>query len=114
MNIQIIGTKKCSDTKKAQRFFKERSVNFHFLDLNEKPLSKGELSKITAKLGKDNLIDISSKDYKDKGLAWMDYDPVEEVLENNLLLRTPIVRNGTEVTAGFDQKTWSLWIKEGR
>jgi arsenate reductase-like glutaredoxin family protein len=114
MNIQIIGTKKCTDTKKAQRFFKDRSVNFHFLDLNEKPLSKGELTKISQKIGKDELIDTESKEYKNKGLAWMDYDAVEEVMENNLLLKTPIVRNGTEVTAGYDQKTWTLWIKESQ
>ena len=111
MNIQIIGTKKCSDTKKAQRFFKERSVNFHFLDLNEKPLSKGELSKISSKIGKDNLIDTESKEYKKKGLAWMDYNPLEEILENNLLLKTPIVRNGNEVTCGYEQKIWTIWIK---
>lgn len=114
MNIQIIGTKKCSDTKKAQRFFKERSVTFHFLDLNEKPLSKGELTKITAKIGQDNIIDTASKEYKDKGFAWMDYDPVEEVLANNKLLKTPIVRNGNDVTAGFEQKTWMQWIKEAK
>ena len=114
MNIQIIGTKKCSDTKKAMRYFKERAVNFHFLDLSEKPLSKGELTKITAKIGKDNIIDKDSKEYKNKGLAWMDFDPVEEVLENNLLLKTPVVRNGNEVTSGYDQKTWSFWIKEGK
>lgn len=114
MNIQIIGTKKCSDTKKAQRFFKERNVNFHFLDLNEKPLSKGELTKIAQKLGPENIIDDQSKAYKAKGLAWMDYDPVEEVMENNQLLKTPVVRNGNEVTAGIEQKTWNLWIKEGK
>ncbi len=114
MNIQIIGTKKCPDTKKAQRFFKERSVKFHFLDLNEKELSKGELSKISAKIGKDNLIDTESKDYKKKGLAWMDYNPIEEILENNLLLKTPVVRNGNEVTCGYEQKIWTNWIKEGK
>jgi len=114
MNIQIIGTKKCSDTKKAQRFFKERNINFHFLDLGEKALSKGELTKISQKLGGDKLIDPQSKAYKDKGLAWMDYDAVEEIMENNLLLKTPVVRNGNEVTAGLDQKTWTLWIKEGK
>ncbi|MBN2655708.1 MAG: arsenate reductase family protein [Spirochaetales bacterium] len=114
MNIQIIGTKKCSDTKKAMRFFKERNVSYHFLDLGEKPLSKGELTRIAQKMGPDNLIDRESRAYKDKGLAWMDYDAVEEIMENNLLLKTPVVRNGNEVTAGTDQKTWTLWIKEGR
>lgn len=112
MNIQIIGTKKCSDTKKAQRFFKERNIKFHFLDISEKPLSKGELIKIAQKLGGDFLMDTQSKAYKNKGLAWMDFDPVEEIMEDNLLLKTPVVRNGNEVTAGIEQKIWTAWIKE--
>ena len=114
MNIQIIGTKKCSATQKAMRFFRERNVNFHFLDLNEKPLSKGELTKIVQHLGGENIMDRDSKAFKDKGLAWMDDDPVEEIMENNLLLKTPVVRNGNEATAGLEQKIWTAWIKEGK
>ena len=114
MNIQIIGTKKCSDTKKAQRFFKERNINFHFVDLGERPLSKGELTKIAQRLGGENIIDSQSKAFTSKGLAWMDYDPVEEIMENNLLLKTPVVRNGNEATVGPAEKIWTAWIKEGK
>ena len=114
MNIQIIGTKKCSDTKKAQRFFRERSIKFHFLDLNEKALSKGELAKIVSKLGKEHLIDTESREYKKQGFAWRDFDPVEEVFENNLLLKTPVVRQGNEVTSGLDLQSWTRWLKEDK
>ena len=106
MNIQIIGTKKCRDTKKAQMFFKERGVSFHLVDLNERALSPGELDKIIQKAGKDNIIDTQSKLYKDKGFAYMDYDPREEVLENNLLLKTPVVRLDREVTIGYVPQLW--------
>ena len=106
MNIQIIGTKKCRETKKAQMFFKERGVEFHFVDLNERELSPGELDKIIQKAGKHNIIDSESKLYKDKGFAYMDYDPREEVMENNLLLKTPVVRLDREVTLGFVPQFW--------
>lgn len=96
------------------RFFKERNVSYHFLDLNEKPLSRGELTKVAQKLGGENIIDRESRAFKAKGLAWMDYDPLEEIMENNALLKTPVVRNGNEATSGLEQKVWTAWIKEGK
>ncbi|MDC7221427.1 MAG: glutaredoxin [Spirochaetales bacterium] len=112
MNIQIIGTKKCRNTKKAQMFFKERGVKFHLVDLNERELSPGELDKIIQKAGKNNIIDEESKLYKDKGFAYMDYDPREEVLENNLLLKTPIIRFDKEVTLGYVPDKWKEFISQ--
>jgi arsenate reductase (glutaredoxin) len=106
MNIQIIGTKKCRNTKKAQMFFKERGVPFHLVDLNERELSPGELDKIIQKAGAGNIIDRDSKIYKDKGYAYRDYDPREEVLENNLLILTPVVRMDKEVTLGYVPDEW--------
>ncbi len=106
MNIQIIGTKKCRDTKKAQMFFKERGVKFHFVDLNERELSPGELDKIIQKAGRDNIIDRESNLYKEKGYAYMDYDPREEVMENNLLLKTPVIRLDKDITLGFVPDQW--------
>ncbi len=111
MNIQIIGTKKCNSTKKAVRFFKERNIPFHFVDLNERELSAGELSAIAAKIPVPDLIDTESKVYKKKGYEYMEYDPLEEILENNLLMRTPVVRNGRLVTVGYDEKTWKEWLQ---
>lgn len=97
MNIQIFGTKKCNDTKKAERFFKERGIKYQFIDMKEKGLSKGEFNSVAAILGGiDNMIDENSKD-KDT-LALIKYivkeDRLDKILENQQILKTPIVRNG--------------------
>lgn len=112
MNIQIIGTKKCRDTQKAERFFKERRVPFHFKDLNEKNISKGELENITRSIPIEDLIDKESKEYQQKGLEYMVFDIEEKLLENYLLVKTPIVRNGTAATLGYSPEIWSGWIKQ--
>ena len=110
MNIQIIGTKKSNNTKKAIRFFKERNIKFHFMDLNEREISAGELSNIMNRIPPDDLIDTESTAYKKRGFAYMEYDPVEEILEDNNLMRTPVVRNGKEVTVGYAIEVWKQWI----
>jgi arsenate reductase-like glutaredoxin family protein len=112
MNIQIIGTKKCNGTKKAQRFFKERNINFHFKDLAEKNLSKGELENISRVIDSDELIDKESKQYKKRGLEFMVFNIEEELLSDALLFKTPIVRNGSKVTIGVEEKIWQEWITE--
>jgi Spx/MgsR family transcriptional regulator len=112
MNIQIIGTKKCNDTKKAERFFKERGIKFHFKDLNEKGLTKGELDNITRKISLDDLLDKEGKQYKKRNLEYMVYDTEEELLNDPLLLKTPIVRNGNDVTLGYQPDIWKKWISE--
>ena len=114
MNIQIIGTKRCNDTKKAMRFFKERSVKFHFLDLAERELSPGELQNIVEALSPEEIIDRESKAYKKKGLAYMEFDIIEEILENNMLLKTPVVRNGKMAAIGDRIDIWKEWLKGGR
>ncbi|WP_319562150.1 arsenate reductase family protein [Marispirochaeta sp.] len=114
MTIQIFGTKKCKDTQKAVRFFKERGINPHQVDLKEKGISPGELSNVARAVGREKLIDPESKAYKEKGMAYMDFDPEEEVLENPLLLKTPVVRNGKEATIGHDPETWQAWIEKER
>ncbi len=111
MNIQIIGTKKSNNTKKAIRFFKERNIKFHFMDLNEREISEGELSNILAKVSVDDLLDTESPAYKKKGFAYMQYDPTEEILEDNSLMKTPVVRNGKEVTVGNAVEVWKQWLK---
>jgi len=112
MNIQIIGTKKCNGTKKAQRFFKERRINFHFKDLAEKGLSKGELDNICRVYDSEELLDTNSKQYKKRGLEFMVFNLEDELLAEPLLLKTPIVRNGNKVTLGVDEQIWGEWIKE--
>jgi Spx/MgsR family transcriptional regulator len=112
MNIQIIGVKSCSETRKAERFFKERNVPFHFRDLNEKNLAKGELDNIILAYSADDLIDREGNQYKKRNMQYMKFDITEELLNDSLLLKTPIVRNGRNVTIGYQPDTWSKWIKE--
>jgi arsenate reductase (glutaredoxin) len=112
MNIQIIGTKKCKETQKAERYFKERRIPFHFRDLTEKGLSKGELENISRVIPLDDLIDRESKRFKDRGMQFMVFDIEEELLEDSLLLKTPIVRNERLVTVGYQPDVWKEWLIE--
>lgn len=112
MNIQIFGTKKCSDTRKAERFFSERRINYHFRDLNEKGVSKGELENICRVFPVEELIDKEGKQYKKRNLQYMVFNPEEELLNDALLFKTPIVRNGKSVTIGYDPDIWKKWIEE--
>ena len=112
MNIQIFGTKKSADTRKAERFFKERGIKIQFVDLKEKGLSKGEFNSVCQAVGGiDNLIDENAKD-KDT-LALIKYiaeeDKVEKILENQQILVHPIVRNGKKATVGYQPDVWKGW-----
>ncbi|MDF2804284.1 MAG: ArsC family transcriptional regulator [Anaerocolumna sp.] len=112
MNIQIFGTKKCFDTKKAERYFKERNVKYQFIDLKEKGLSKGEYNSIKQAVGGlEAMIDENCKD-KDT-LALIKYiaaeDKDEKILEKQNILKTPIVRNGKLATVGFVPEIWKGW-----
>lgn len=110
MNIQIFGTNKCNDTKKAQRFFKERGVKFHFRNLAEKGISKGELENIKRKIDLDDLINREGKQYRKRNLEYINHDIETELLEDPLLFSTPIVRNGSEVTVGNEPDIWKSWF----
>jgi arsenate reductase len=110
MNIQIIGTKKCKETQKAERFFKERRIPYHFRDLTEKGISKGELENIKQAIPLEELIDKEGKQYKKRGLQYMVYDVETEFLDDPLLLKTPIVRNGRLATVGYRPDVWKEWI----
>lgn len=110
MNIQVIGTKKCNETRKAERFFKERRIPFHFRDLNEKGISKVELDNIKQSIPLEELIDIESKQYKKRGFGFMIFDIETELLEDSLLLKTPIVRNGRAATVSYKPEVWNEWI----
>ena len=112
MNIQIFGTKKCKDSQKAERFFKERGIKFQYRDLTQKGISKGELESIKRVYDVDDLIDTEGKEYKKRNLQYMVFDTEEELLEDPLLFKTPIVRNGKEVTIGLQPEIWEKWIKE--
>ena len=112
MNIQIFGTKKCNDTKKAERFFKERSIKYQFIDMKEKGLSKGEFQSVCQAVGGYNkLIDTDCKD-KDL-LALITYiaeeDKAEKILENQSIIKVPVVRNGKQATVGYQPEIWKNW-----
>lgn len=109
MNIQIFGTKKCNNTKKAQRFFKERNIQIHFRDLTEKGLAPGELQNISRAIDLEDLIDTDSKQYKKRGMQFMVFNTEEELLEDPLLLKSPIVRNGKQATIGYEPDIWKTW-----
>ena len=110
--MQIYGTRKCKLTKKAERFFRDRGIRYHFVDLAEYPLSKGELDNIRRGLPKaESLIDPESASYKKRGMAYMDYDESEEILTDPLLLRTPIVREGSRVIVGDNEAAWKTLAK---
>jgi len=110
LNIQVIGTKKCNDTKKTERFFKERGIKFHFRDLNEKGLSRGELENIMRVFDADELIDREGKEYKKRNLEFIIHNVEEELLNDPLLFKTPIVRNGNKVTIGNQPDIWKEWM----
>lgn len=112
MNIQIFGTKKCFDTKKAQRYFKERRINFQFIDLNEKGMSKGEFNSVKQAVGGlDKMLDEACKDQDTLTLVkyLVDSDKEAKVLENQQILKTPIVRNGKQATVGDCPDIWKTW-----
>lgn len=112
MNIQIFGTKKCNDTKKAERFFKERGIKYQFIDMKEKGMSKGEFQAVaSANGGMENMI---NQDFKDKDLlALIKYiaqeDKLEKILENPQVIKTPVVRNGKQSTLGYQPDVWKTW-----
>ncbi|MGE0824011.1 MAG: arsenate reductase family protein [Candidatus Binatia bacterium] len=112
MNIQIFGLQKCADTRKAQRFFKERGIRFQFVDLQEKGLSKGELRSVAVRVPLDQLLDRSGPRFLEKGLAYASLNAAKIetlLLDDPLLLRTPIVRNGKEATVGYCPEVWKGW-----
>ncbi len=116
MNIQIFGLKKCSDSRKAQRFFKERQIRFQFVDLSQKGLSKGELRSVAARVPLTELIDRSGPRFVAKGLthASLNGGRIQALLlEDPLLVRTPIVRNGREATVGHRPEIWKTWLGSG-
>lgn len=112
MTVQILGTRKSNDTKKALRFFSERRIDCHFRDLTEKGLSRGELENICRVIEPSQLIDATSPRYNKRGMGYMDFDILEEVLEDPLLLLMPIVRFGNRCTVGYSPEEWKRWISE--
>jgi len=111
MIIQIFGTKKCKDTQKAIRFFKERGVKTQFIDLNIKGVSPGELKSISRSIPVDDLIDRESKLYEKKNMKYIVHGIEDELLKDPLLFKTPIVRRGQESSVGNKPEIWKMWLE---
>ncbi|AOR24095.1 arsenate reductase family protein [Clostridium taeniosporum] len=111
MNIQIFGIKKCFDTKKAERYFKERRIKFQFIDLMEKGISKGELNSVLNSVSINHLINSKCKDYSKLNLNNIRSTDIKKeiVLKNPKVITTPIVRNGKEATVGYNPDVWNNW-----
>lgn len=113
MGVQIFGTKKCQDTRKAERYFKERGIPYQFVDLTVRGLSRGELDRVKAAVGLDRLIDKDGKEYAKRNLKYLVHDVEEALLAYPLLFRTPIVREGAKSTVGYRPEVWGGWSEEG-
>jgi arsenate reductase-like glutaredoxin family protein len=112
MNIQIFGKSKCFDTKKAERYFKERRIKFQAIDVAKYGMSKGEYQSVKNAVGGiDALIDVKSKEYESQYIQYLadKNDTEERLLENPCMFKTPIVRNGKKATVGFTPEIWSEW-----
>lgn len=112
MNIQIFGTKKCNDTKKTERFFKERGIKYQFIDMKEKGMSKGEFNSVAhVNGGVEAMLNPDAKDQDT--LALIRYlapeDKLEKILGNPQVIKTPVVRNGKQSTLGYQPKVWKGW-----
>ena len=116
MNIQIFGTKKCFDTKKAERFFKERRIKYQLIDMKEKGMSKGELSSVKTAVGINELINTKAKNFIKSNLGNVRSAEIKEeiLLKDQTLINTPIVRNGRKATVGFKAEVWEKWINEDK
>ncbi len=114
MEVQIFGTKKCRETQKALRFFKERRIKIHFVDLNERAASAGELRRFEQKFGAEALLDREGKRFRDRGLHVSHLPPsriLPLLVDDPALLVTPLVRNGNLLTVGAAEAEWRDWLK---
>ena len=117
MNVQIFGFNDCQDTRKAQRFFAERRIPVHFVDLEERPASRGELRRFAEKFGAAALIDRESPRFRTLGLRVVGDSPqrlLKRALTEPRLLRTPPVRCGNRVAVGPAPTEWQAWVDEGK
>jgi arsenate reductase len=116
-NIQVFGMDDSSATRNALRFFRERRIVVHYVDLRKKPIARGELQRFVDRLGAAALLDTDGRGYRDQGLAYLSTDTagiVSRLLADARLLKVPLVRYGDEVTAGKAEDTWKAWLAKPR
>jgi arsenate reductase (glutaredoxin) len=113
VEVQIFGTAKCADTRKAQRFFKERRAKVHFVDLKQRAASPAELRRFQQKFGTEALVDRDARRFRERGLhvAQLDDDRIFRLLvDDPTLLRTPLVRSGRRLSIGHAEAEWKSWV----
>lgn len=113
MEVQIFGVNKSADTRKALRFFAERRVKTHYVDLTVRAASVGELQRFVQKFGAETLIDRSSRRFAELGLQYTVLSPerwLQKLSEEPMILKMPLVRNGRELTVGVDENAWKAWL----
>lgn len=110
MNIQIFGKSKCFDTKKAERYFKERRIKYQYIDLYAKGLSLGEYRSVKAAVGFEALVDTRCDAYEDLGLQYVPPQAVDQrIADCPAVFNAPIVRNGRQATVGYCPDVWKTW-----
>ena len=109
MNIQIYGKKKCFDTKKAERYFKERRIKYQYVDLDKYGMSRRELESVKAAVGLDAMVDETDPDYPMIRYLASSEAKLEKLFEDPWLIKTPVVRNGKQATVGYRPETWKTW-----
>ena len=109
MNIQIFGKSKCFDTKKAERYFKERGIKYQYIDLLKFGMSRGEFQSVRSAVGLEEMINEKDTDYPAVKYLAGDEAKAEKLLEYPKLIKTPVVRNGKKATVGCRPDVWSVW-----
>ncbi len=109
MNIQIFGKSKCFDSKKAERWFKERRIKYQYIDILRYGMRKGELQSVRNAVGLSALCDDKAGDYPLLQYLAYDEDKFQKLLENPSLIKTPVVRNGKEAAVGYAPDVWEKW-----
>ena len=109
MNIQIFGKNKCFDTKKAERYFKERRIRYQFVDIIKYGMSRGELQSVCKAIGMEELVNREDRDYPLFQYLASEEAKLEKLYEIPEMIRTPVVRNGKKATVGYCPEIWSTW-----
>lgn len=109
MNIQIFGKSKCFDTKKAERYFKERRIKYQSIDMMKYGMSRGEFENVRRCIGLDSMLDPKAKDAEIFRYLAYDSEKAEKLFENQQWIKTPVVRNGKLTTIGYCPDVWNSW-----
>ena len=109
MNIQIFGKSKCFDTKKAERYFKERRIKYQFVDVIKYGMSRGELNSVRSAVGLEAMVDTNDEDYPLFQYLASNEAKMYKLFEVPYLIKTPIVRNGKQATVGYCPDVWKNW-----